>query len=127
MKNIYQTLKTTINNAYVPYSKFKVAALVETDKGNYLGVNVENASYSATICAERVAVTNAVANGAKKFSTLYLLTNSSKTDVVPCGICLQVMSEFFKANAKIIVFNKIGKHKIYLLSQLLSTPFKLQK
>ena len=127
MESIYQQLTKTINQAYAPYSKFRVAALVQTDKANYLGVNVENASYSATICAERVAITNAIAHGAKKFNKLYLLTNSSRTDIIPCGICLQVMSEFFKPNIPIIVFNKSGKQKTYAFSQLFPKPFKLNK
>jgi cytidine deaminase len=127
MQPIFQELNKIINNAYAPYSKFKVAAIVETNKGNFQGVNIENASYGNTICAERVAINNAISHGAKQFKTLYLLSSSTRSDITPCGSCLQVMNEFFKPNSKIIVFNKLGKYKTYTLAQLLPTPFLLKK
>jgi cytidine deaminase len=123
----FKKLQQLIKNAYAPYSKFNVAAIVSTDIGEFNGVNIENSSYSATVCAERVAIFNAIANGAKKFNTLYLLTSSNKDNIVPCGMCLQVMSEFFDMNTKIIVSNKLGKSKNYTLKQLLPKAFKLEK
>lgn len=127
MQSILQELKKNINHAYAPYSKFKVVAMVKTDKGNFFGVNVENSSYSATICAERVAITNALTNGAKKFIALYLLSNSNRNGIVPCGVCLQVMSEFFTSDSSIVVFNNLNKYKTYTLAQLFPTPFLLKK
>lgn len=126
-KQIFQELKKIINNAYAPYSKFKVAAMVETNKGCFFGVNIENSSYSLTICAERVAIFNAITHGVKKINALYLLTNSSSMDVVPCGSCLQVMSEFCNKHTKVIVFNNIGKFKTHTLRALLPHSFILDK
>lgn len=124
---MFQELNKIINHAYAPYSKFKVAAIVRTNKGDFHGVNIENAAYSHTICAERVAIDNAISHDTRQFKILYLLSNSTRTDVTPCGSCLQVMSEFVKPNFKIIVFNKLGKFKTYTLAQLLPTPFLLKK
>jgi cytidine deaminase len=85
-----------MKNAYAPYSKFKVGCVVVGNSGQeYVGCNVENASYGATICAERTAIGQAIANGEKKITKIYLI-NSSKKTVTPCGVCLQVMSEFGK-------------------------------
>jgi cytidine deaminase len=120
----YQKLQKIIKNAYAPYSKFKVAAILETDAGDFLGVNVENASFSLTICAERSAITNAITHGAKDFKKLYLLTSSTKQTITPCGACRQVMAEFANANMPIYVYNNAGKSKKYTLKQLLPCTFK---
>jgi cytidine deaminase len=124
MEAILKKLEKLIKNAYAPYSKFRVAAIVITDNGDFTGVNVENASYGLSICAERSAITNAVANGVRKIKTLYLLTTSEDNNIVPCGACLQVMSEFSIPTTKIIVYNKLHHHKIYKFTQLLPHTFK---
>ncbi len=77
--------------AYAPYSRYQVGAAVLTaDDQIYVGCNVENAAYPATICAERVALTSAVANGQRDFVALAVATADGGT---PCGICRQVMAE----------------------------------
>ena len=123
MENIYNILKKEIKKSYSVYSNFATCALVETDKGSFIGINIENSSYSLTVCAERVAIFNAIANGAKKFKCLYLLSNSRRNDIIPCGACLQVMSEFFNSNTPIIVFNSSGKSKQYEFKDLLKITF----
>lgn len=83
-----------MEKAYVPYSKFQVGAALLTKSGEvYTGCNIENASFGATICAERTAIFKAVSDGAKDFTTLAIVS-SSKQHTYPCGICRQVMSEF---------------------------------
>jgi cytidine deaminase len=78
-------------NAYAPYSHYRVgAALLAVDGTVILGCNVENASYSATICAERVALTAAVAQGKREFTAIAIAT---KNGGPPCGLCRQVMAE----------------------------------
>jgi cytidine deaminase len=78
--------------AYAPYSKYRVgAALLTADGTIYTGCNVENASYPASICAERVAMTKAVSEGRTDFVAIAIVTSNAGT---PCGICRQVMSEF---------------------------------
>jgi cytidine deaminase len=78
--------------AYVPYSKYRVGAAVLTESGRiYDGVNIENAAYPVTICAERVAIFKAVSNGEKDLQAIAVVT---KNGGMPCGSCRQVMAEF---------------------------------
>ncbi len=81
-------------HAYAPYSEFLVgAALLSTSGAVYLGCNVENASYGGTICAERVAFTKAISEGERSFVKIAVVTAEGRP-IVPCGMCLQFMSEF---------------------------------
>ena len=78
--------------AYAPYSNYRVGAAVLTDSGRiYDGVNVENAAYPTSMCAERVAVFKAVSEGERQFAALAVVTTNGGT---PCGACRQVLSEF---------------------------------
>ena len=80
------------HNAYAPYSKYKVGAALLTESGKvYTGVNVENAAYPLSICAERTAVFKAVSDGESKFSAIAVVTENGGS---PCGSCRQVMAEF---------------------------------
>ena len=123
MSDMFQKLKQLLTNSYSPYSNFKVSAIVDTDIGEFAGVNIENSSFGATICAERNAIFNAISNGAKNFNKLSILTSSTEDNIVPCASCLQVMSEFFKPDTKIEVFNINGKSKEYSFKQLLPVAF----
>lgn len=78
--------------AYAPYSNYAVGAALLTSSGNvYQGVNIENAAYPASICAERSAVFNAVINGERQFSAIAVATLNAG---MPCGSCRQVLAEF---------------------------------
>ena len=87
--------------AYAPYSNYPVGAALLTTSGRiYDGVNVENAAYPTSICAERVAVFNAVTSGARQFSAIVVATANGGT---PCGSCRQVLAEFGLETTVIIV------------------------
>lgn len=78
--------------AYVPYSKYPVGAALRTKSGRlYTGVNVENAAYPQTMCAERIAIFKAVSDGEMEFEAIAVVTNNGGS---PCGGCRQVMAEF---------------------------------
>ncbi len=114
-----------LNNSYSPYSKFKVSSIVVMKDGTiFKGVNVENASYGATICAERNAIFNAISNGYKKwdFKSLYVMVDSDKISSC-CFMCRQVISEFFNQDVKIILMNKKGETKEYFVRDLCPIPF----
>ena len=80
------------DNAYTPYSKYNVGAAILGDDGNiYTGVNIENASYGLTVCAERIAVFNMVTAGPRRIEALAVATDNAGS---PCGACRQVLVEF---------------------------------
>ena len=123
--NIKDELIDLLDNSYAPYSNFHVASLVVMKDGTcFKGVNVENASYGATICAERVAITAAIAAGYRKgdFSKLYVMVDSDKISS-SCFLCRQVILEFFASDDEIIFSNRNGDAKKYLVSELCPEPF----
>ena len=112
-----------LDNAYSPYYKFHVAAIVVTnDNHEFVGVNVENAN-GTSVCAERDAIASAVAAGYKKgdFKELYIMLE--KGIGTPCFACRQVILEFMEMNKKIICMDKTGNTKIYTVSDLCPYPF----
>ncbi len=112
-------------NSYSPYSNFAVSAIVVTkDQKHFCGVNVENASYGAGICAERSAIVSAVSNGygVGDFKELHIMVSSGKVGT-PCFICRQVISEFFEKNAKIYCYSTTGEINIYTVEDLCPYPF----
>lgn len=114
-----------LDKAYAPYSKFKVAAIVETMDNKYIpGVNVENASYGAAICAERNAITTAISMGYKRgdFKRIYIMVSGDKLSM-PCFMCRQVIVEFFNKDSEIVLVSKDGKEERYMVSQLCPYPF----
>jgi cytidine deaminase len=114
-------------NAYAPYSRFKVGAALEkaADAGNeaavFTGCNVENATYGLTICAERVAVFKAISEGATGFSRIAIAADS-ETLTPPCGACRQILWEFC-GNLEIILANLHGKSEIIRLADIFPRPF----
>ncbi len=118
--------KKAMRFSYSPYSKFRVgAAALTEDKKIFTGVNIENASYSLTLCAERSAVACAVNSGQKKF-TAVAVASSAKKGCPPCGACLQFISEF-GADIDIIYAGKDGIFKVKKLCELLPEVFTLKK
>ncbi len=110
------------DRAYAPYSGFRVgAALMCADGAVYGGCNVENASFGLSICAERVAVFRAVAEGRRSFVAL-AVTGSGPDPVYPCGACRQVLHEF-APDLTVVVANGRGEYWECKLEDLLPRAF----
>lgn len=128
MKEILtQKAKEAMKGAYAPYSSFKVgAALLCSDGSIYTGCNIENASFSPTVCAERVAIFKAVSDGKREFSAIAVCGGKdgvlTEKHCYPCGVCRQVLSEFCDKDFKIYVMSK-DDVKEYALSELLPESF----
>ena len=124
VKKLFKKALKTRENAYVPFSKFKVGAAVLTRSGDiYTGCNVENSSFGLTVCAERVAMFNAAAAGVRPGEITMLLVAADTEDVTsPCGACRQVMAEF--EIPVIVMANVRGNMKMVSLEELLPFSFK---
>ncbi|AAX17120.1 cytidine deaminase [Borrelia hermsii] len=128
IEKAFQMAETARNNAYSPYSKFKVGACIKTkDNLFFQGSNVENASFGATRCAEQAAMMNMISSvGTQEIDFILIATTPAS---VPCAICRQVMSEFFEENTKILITdpNQFNATKTisqtYTLNDLLKVPF----
>jgi cytidine deaminase len=106
--------------AHAPYSKFCVGAALLTKSGQvFTGCNVENASYGLTICAERVAIFQAVCSGEVEFDTLAVVSSSG---AAPCGACRQVMREF-GPHLRVIIADLKGTQREYDLEALFPDSF----
>lgn len=109
--------------AYAKYSDFKVGAALLTKSGKiYLGANIENASFGATLCAERVAMAKAVSDGERDFEAIAVV--GGPEECPPCGICRQFMAEFCSPDF-LIILGSSKKHTVYKLSELLPKGFGL--
>ena len=123
-----------IEKAYSPYSDIKIGASIlafNSDKNKhkiFSGANVENASYGASICAERTAIIKAINENFRIIKKLALVTSSTKIETVyPCGICLQFLSEFADDECKIYLAEDVlfKNYKTFTFSSLLPGRFKI--
>lgn len=110
-------------NAYAPYSgDYNVGAAVLTEGDKiFTGCNIENASFGATMCAERVAIFKAICEGFRKIRALAVVTESTHPEP-PCGLCLQVLAEF-GSEAEIIMINMAGDLRVLNIKKLLPETF----
>ena len=119
-----EKLSELLKNSYAKYSNYRVSCVcIMKDGKEIAGVNVENASYGATICAERVAITSAISMGYKKgdFIELHVMCDSEKIGT-PCFMCRQVISEFFSNEAKVYVYSKTQMES-FMVKELCPYPF----
>lgn len=116
--------KKAMGNSYSPYSQFSVGAAILTSSGEvFTGCNVENASFGATICAERCAIIKAISEGYTSFEKIAIV--SSENDLTyPCGICRQFLSEFME-EGYVILEDKEGNIMEHSLAELLPFSFNL--
>ncbi|MEI3529758.1 MAG: cytidine deaminase [Bacilli bacterium] len=120
----YKLLKL-LENSYSPYSHFRVASIVVMKDGKeFSGVNVENASYGASICAERSALVSAISAGYKRydFEKLYVMCDNDKISM-SCFLCRQFISELFEKDKIIVAMNPSGETKELKVAELCPYPF----
>ncbi|MUM64523.1 cytidine deaminase [Acidianus infernus] len=123
-EKLLEIAKNAARNSYAPYSNIHVGAVIVTDDGKtFTGTNIENSSYGLSICAERVAVFNAVSNGYRKFKKIAVITSDGK-GIMPCGACRQVLAEFSE-NMEVITLDKDGNVIRFKLNDLLPHAFRL--
>ena len=109
--------------ARAPYSNFKVGAVVECADGRtFTGCNVENSNYGSSLCAEQVALTKAVSEGARDFVRVAVIADSN-APVPPCGACRQVIIELCGGEAEVVMANLRGQFEIRKAGDLLPAPF----
>lgn len=122
-KELYRVAVKAMENSYAPFSKFTVGAALLTKDGQVIsGVNVENSSYGATICAERTAFVKAISEGYRDFEAIAITCNEGAA--WPCGICRQFMYEF-GPDLKVITGENEENLKMLSLRELLPEGFKL--
>lgn len=110
--------------AYAPYSHYRVGAAVQTADGRFFtGGNVENAVYPLTLCAERVAITKAISEGAQQIVALAVVTSNAGS---PCGSCRQVMREFGTPEMPVFVGSPDGAYRTWTLEALLPASFSAE-
>ena len=119
------------SRSYCPYSGISVGAALLTKDGKiYTGANIENASYSPTVCAERVAIFTAIHAGEREFSAIAIAGGksgeASRDAFVPCGVCRQVMAEF--ADTDLVIITSEGdSYREHTLGEMLPHSFTKEK
>lgn len=130
-KNVLcQKAINALENSYAPYSNCKVGAALLCKNGNiYTGCNIENASFSPTLCAERTAFAKAISEGDTDFVGIAVAgkKGDTLTAFTPCGVCRQVMAEFCDSDFKILVVTGKDTFNEYTLSEILPNSFSLKE
>lgn len=122
-KELIEEAKKALKYAYVPYSQFQVGAALQTKSGKvYTGCNIENASFGATICAERTAIAKAISEGEKEFEKIAVVSSSNE-HTYPCGICRQVLAEFMPEGD--VLFDNGKEILVLSVKELLPYKFEL--
>ena len=125
---LVQTARKALENAYSPYSNYKVGAALLTDHGKiFTGCNVENGSYGASNCAERTAVFKAVSEGERRFTAIAIASEDGGTPPFPCGICRQVISEFCPPETPVLIYDGSGSVCSADLGELIPYAFDFKK
>lgn len=121
-EKLLQSAREALQHSYSPYSRFRVGAALLTSSGKvFTGCNIENSSFSLTICAERTALFKAVSEGEISFSKI-LIVSDADDFISPCGACRQVISDL-AGNVEIILTNSRGEMQHKKISDLLPLAF----
>ena len=126
-KELITAAFNAMEKAYAPYSGYKVGAALLCKNGKlFTGCNIENASYTPTVCAERTAFFKAVSEGEREFEKIAVVggKDGNVTDTfMPCGVCRQVMTEFCKADFTVLVAKSADEYCSFTLEKLLPHSF----
>jgi len=123
MDELIEAARQAREQAHAPYSGFRVGAALETEDGHlFSGCNVENVSFGATCCAERVAIFKAVSEGQRRIRQLAVICGSDDY-CMPCGICRQVMLEFATPDFMLVAARPDGQYLRLTMEQLLPHAF----
>jgi len=121
-KDLIEAATKVRDNAYAPFSDFRVGAALETDDGEiFAGCNVESASYGLTVCAERVAIWKAISEGKRKIKHIAVVADTEEL-TPPCGVCRQIIWEF-GGDIPVIMANLKGKTETMQMKDLLPRAF----
>ncbi len=121
-KDLIEAATKVRDNAYAPFSDFRVGAALETDDGEiFAGCNVESASYGLTVCAERVAIWKAISEGKRKIKHIAVVADTEDL-TPPCGVCRQIIWEF-GGDIPVILANLKGKTETLQMKDLLPRAF----
>jgi cytidine deaminase len=121
-KKLIKMASDARQNAYAPYSNYAVGAALLAKSGKiYTGINIENAAFPTSICAERVALFKAVSEGEREFDAIAVVTFNGGT---PCGACRQALSEFGLDTKVIIADDRLNLSNEFTLSELLPGAFR---
>lgn len=121
-KKLIEAARDVRENAYAPFSEFKVGSAIETDDGEIVsGCNVESASYGLTVCAERVAIWKAISQGKRKIVKVAVVADTEDL-TPPCGVCRQIIWEF-GGDIPVVFANLNGKIETVQMRDLLPRAF----
>lgn len=121
-KELIEAATGVRENAYAPFSNFRVGSALETDDGEVIaGCNVESASYGLTVCAERVAIWKAISQGKRKIKAIAVVADTEEL-TPPCGVCRQIIWEF-GGDIPVILANLKGKTETVQMKELLPRAF----
>ena len=125
-RELLKIARSMTERAYAPFSGFCVGAALLTKDGRvFTGVNIENSSLGATICAERTAFVKAISEGAREFEAVAVV--SGEGAVWPCGICRQFMKEFCDDDLRIITGDEDGPLQVMTMAEILPGGFRLER
>ena len=121
-RELIDAARAVRENAYAPFSEFRVGAAIETEDGEVIsGCNVESASYGLTVCAERVAIWKAISQGKRKLKQIAVVADTEEL-TPPCGVCRQIIWEF-GGDIPVILSNLKGKTEVVQMKDLLPRAF----
>lgn len=125
IKAVLEKGREALSLSYSPYSEFRVGAVaIASDDSSFKGCNIENTSYSLTVCAEVSAISNMISNGQKEIKAFFIFSDTEHF-ITPCGACRQTILEFSKYDIPVYLVNNKNEIRMHALSALIPHAFNL--